>query len=493
MISPGFRKLILGILLLNVACENQGFSGANTILLSPNVQMASAKATAAMGCPDSESHLWDVSYSLVQQQQQDAAKPNKQISAKDITDTVLNSKNNSSLSPAAKKNLQKQIQHFFKIHEPIINSPDRMQDKLAKLTSLEVGKASDTDSKQTQSQLQDWRTQFQSAVKNENIKCGHIAAATTLENSTPDMNSLFVTGAKKTFAVAYQSCELEALPPMPAGFPDLQGIKDLGTNADGGTIRKITDLKSFLKSDYYYQVFTPGEKCTDLRSNPLIYNFGGKPAIETTNDETLLNVLAHGKDGEGVSPQLGIDCSAYVFTSIATSGLRLSPDKELKPILVYGVGSEMFLDPEKNGMTCLEKVKMGNQGTLKAGDIIAKDGHVAIIGEVGKDPLGIAQIKNDSACDKLTDTGFDFVVYQSSSVKDGVGINKYQGKDFIREEEEFRGGLIEYARQACHAALANTMVQVTSTSIQVDRFKNTSSCQQPLIHLAGEACVKKCY
>ena len=35
---------------------------------------------------------------------------------------------------------------------------------------------------------------------------------------------------------------------------------------------------------------------------------------------------------------------AYVFTSIASAGLKLAPDKPLKPILVYGVGSEMFLD-----------------------------------------------------------------------------------------------------------------------------------------------------
>ncbi len=471
----------------------------HSVLDAPSIQSAAEAATNSLGCKDLESHLWDVSYAVVLNQNSKLTQ-NPAIKAPEMSKAILNSKFSQKFSEHSRSTLLQLIQKFYEIHEALLNSKGSKQEKLEMLTSLEIGKSSDPESKNIQAQLRAWRQKVSGALDSENITCARpepfalqFQSFVDSLDTNNDVSVQMMTGARKTFAVAYQSCELEKLPPISKEFPSLSGIETLGKASNGGVIRKITDLSAFLKSDYYYRDFSLGPQCKDLRTNPLIYNFGGKPDIVTSGDEVLFDLFAHGKEGEGVSPQLGIDCSGYVFTSIATSGLRLAPDKDLKPILVYGLGSKMYLEPENNGLTCLKKVSMGQSGTLKDGDIIAVDGHVAIFGQVGADALGIQKITQESDCDKLTDENFDFVIYQSSSSKNGLGINKYLGKDFLSEDSTFRRGLVTYAQQACHARLQQKDVEVYSKEIQVDRFINTAACQESPIHLVGESCVRQCF
>jgi hypothetical protein len=152
----------------------------------------------------------------------------------------------------------------------------------------------------------------------------------------------------------------------------------------------------------------------------------------------------------------------------------------------------MFMDPANNGLSCFGKVKMGVSGTLKAGDIAAVSGHVLMIDSVGADPFGLSRVQTSAQCANLTYRNFDFVITQSSPSKNGIGINRYRGADYLSESPTMLKGFEAYARQACIAQFQKKDVLMSADNFQIIRHSQSESCRTPEIALANEACARSC-
>lgn len=318
-----------------------------------------------------------------------------------------------------------------------------------------------------------------------------------------NVNSV-VYGALKAMATAYQSCSVLDLPAMTKATPNVQGIEVVGHHHDGvGDLRKITDLDAFLRTNYYFvnqtSTSTKGssestkptsKSCFDVHASPLIYNYGGKPYVGV-GENPALDFFKIAGDGGNV---LGIDCSGFVYSALATSGLRLTRGKKIKAIYAQGIGSEMFANPEDNGLSCLHHVDFQYNESLRAGDILATDGHVVIIVRVGADPLGLKNFASDSECarDNVSVDNFDFDIVQSSTSKNGIGVNKSAASGYFEKDMKLTAGLKALTVQACHAHFRHSTIASSSDEASLVRHIGTSDCLDDAIALAHESCVASC-
>lgn len=464
------RKIILPLVLALAACKPNSSSDS-----------AAENAIENITCPQSQGHLYDVVYkSLVD---------SEQVPTKDELQQ--------SFVKAFKRNPQIQVnqEQFLSLASEfygiVLSHPTKEpQELLQKVAALEIGDRTTDETKELQERLQRFQVKWDQYKAQQDASCSESPPAIVPPVPEPQGPSQsLVKGARKVLVTAYQSCAAGDLAPMTLKTPDVEGITRIGTHSDGvGARRAITNLEAVQRTDYYLQTHDVNSSCQSVRNSPLIYDYGGKPKT-TSEDNSKLDLFTNAGSGTTVR---GIDCSAFVFSAIATSGLKLHPDKKMKAILVHGVGSSMFLDPAENGITCFNKVKMGVSGTLKAGDIVAIPGHVFLIDSVSKDPFGLSRAKTVEQCADLVAENFDFVIAQSSPSKNGIGINRYRGADYLSEEPSIRRGFETYARQACVAKFQKKDVLMSVSNFQVTRHNQSSSCIDKAIALTGEACAQSC-
>lgn len=302
--------------------------------------------------------------------------------------------------------------------------------------------------------------------------------------------ALAVFGARWAFATAYQTCQSVALPDMSAQTPELQGIVITGKHSDGvGSKREIASLSQVQGTHPYIKdVGNYGEGCFSVRTNPLIYDYGGKP-YGTTAADSAIDLFKNNGDGTKV---LGIDCSGYVYTSMATAGLRLKAGRALKASDSWAWGSSSYVEPQNNGLTCLSKISVTPTDSLRAGDIVAVYGHVLIVDKAGADPFGISAAKTASDCSNIKSSGFDFTVAQSSPSKGGVGINFFDARVYLPTSTKMQTGLEKYAYYACLAKVNNKSYTPNVGTLSVVRHKGTADCMAPRVKLARESCIQSC-
>jgi len=310
--------------------------------------------------------------------------------------------------------------------------------------------------------------------------------AQALSNGVP----LSAFGGRWAFATAYQSCQSVQLPSMDSHTPDVQGISIVGKHSDGvGSKRMIASLSKVQSTHYYIRDMNSyGEGCFNVRQNPLIYDYGGKPYATTATDSPI-DLFKNNGDGTSV---LGIDCSGYVFTSMATAGLRLKAGRALKASDSWAWGSSSYVEPQDNGLTCLNKISVSPASTMKAGDIVAVYGHVLLIDKVGTDPFGVASAKTESDCSKITSDRFDFVVAQSAPSKGGIGINYYHARDYLPTSSKMKTGLERYAYYTCMAKVTGKTYTPNVGTLSVVRHKGTPECMAPRVKMARESCIQSC-
>ncbi|WP_374030292.1 hypothetical protein [Bdellovibrio bacteriovorus] len=301
---------------------------------------------------------------------------------------------------------------------------------------------------------------------------------------------LAVFGARWAFATSYQTCQSVALPDLNAQTPTISGISIVGKHSDGvGSKREIASLSKVQATHPYIKgVSGYGEGCFSVKSNPLIYDYGGKP-YGTTAADSPIDMFKNNGDGTKV---LGIDCSGYVYTSMATAGLRLKAGRALKASDSWAWGSSSYVEPQNNGLTCLSKISVTPSTSLKAGDIVAVYGHVLLIDKAGSDPFGIASAKTESDCSKIKSSGFDFTVAQSSPNVGGVGINFFDARVYLPTSAKMQTGLEKYAYYACLAKVNNKTYTPNVGTLSVIRHKGTADCMAPRVKMAREACISSC-
>jgi hypothetical protein len=302
-----------------------------------------------------------------------------------------------------------------------------------------------------------------------------------------------VYGGLKALATAYQSCEAGVLPAIVKETPDTAGISIVGKHPDGvGNRRMVTDLSAFLRTEYYLKQYLRPQAvgCFDVQKSPMIYDYGGKPYTDTAPGATL-DFFKNAGSGTSV---LGIDCSGFVFSAFASAGLKFKKAGRLKPIDVYGIPARMYLDPQTNGLTCFDRVRMTKTEGMAPGDVVASAGHIFIIESVGADPFGIARITNPAECrtENISAANFDFTILQSSPTKGGIGINKIRAADYLPESKAMLVGLIDHAVSACLARTTGKSVMTKSSSASLVRHLGTPECSTQPVRLAREECVSSC-
>ena len=313
------------------------------------------------------------------------------------------------------------------------------------------------------------------------------SARVTPERSHPRQIHPLVYGARKVMATAYQSCKALNLPLIHSRSPETRGIREISTSKGGGVYRSIASLPQLLSSHYYLSQVDfspPSPQCPNISKNPLLYDFGGKPFV-SMHPYPRINLFKNSGSGSHI---LGLDCSGFVMSALATAGLRIKKNKFMKSSYISGVSSWIFKDTSNN-LNCFEQVTKSSAQPIKAGDVIAISGHIMIVDQIGKDPLGIDRIKSPYQCHQIELDQLNFSIIQSSSDLNAIGINRMHIQSTT--DEQLIKGLTDWAIYNCEKKW-DTYNSFKNNGISISRHKLTKECQEHPMHLVGQECVTSC-
>jgi hypothetical protein len=376
---------------------------------------------------------------------------------------------------------------------------------LAQLTAIELGDRTTQDKRDLQNQVQNEIQSVQSLAQGANADCtgnpgGGSGGGGPGSGTPPPSGSLLsnmqatlapaVYGAWKTIATAYQSCSVLNLAPLTESIANAQGITVTGTNG-AGLMRTISSVSSLDSTDYYLEGHQAvGLSCFNVAANPLIYNYGGKPDV-TSEASPRFDFFTNAGTGQNT---LGVDCSGFIYSAYAAAGLKMKRESALKAIDVYGISSDMMFDPQSNGLTCLNPLSYSAPVPLQAGDLIVEQGHVVMIDHLGADPLGLNAITNAASCtpSNMNTANFNFAISQSSPVKSGIGIDRYNASDYFgHQNSTMQSGLQAYAASLCQVKFG-VAPQHTSSSVTIVRHASDSACLGAPVALKNQECLNSC-
>ncbi len=322
-------------------------------------------------------------------------------------------------------------------------------------------------------------------------------------------NHPLVYGAKKVMMTAYQDCKLADKAPLNHKSHGVEGIAEYPEGyPDGVGSRRYILNRDLLYNTHHYYGYRPltgrilasnnnASLCLDQKKYLMIYDYGGKPATSTKANSSL-NMFRNAVTA--ASPDLGTDCSGFVFSALASAGLKLNPDKKMVASHVYMIGANNLRTPDSQYnsivyMPCLQKVSMNKQSNLQSGDIISTRYHTVIVGRVGSDPLGIKKAANKNRCSKISYKDFDYDLYHSDPGKGAIGIHHITSYGHLRHSSGMRKGLEALAQKICANSLKNksTLSRLNKDhKISIVRHKNTPECKGPEVSLTAETCLSEC-
>ena len=300
-----------------------------------------------------------------------------------------------------------------------------------------------------------------------------------------------VYGARKVMATAYQDCSVLDRPLMPAEDNTI-GIRRTRRHPSGhGWRRAITSLRDVNRSHYYLRQISPlkHSKCLDVRNHPPIYDYGGKPST------TLHSINLFRNSGSGSRHSLGVDCSGFVSSAMASAGLRLKPRVFIRPIHVKGINSWMFKNAQKNKLTCLKEQDISFYNPIRPGDIIASNSHVLIVEFTRDDPFQLSKAKTSKDCHskRIQLSDFGFSVIQSSAHNNGVGINRMHIQTAIDGLTTITRGLKRTASRACYKMFGNPNTHKNIKEIAILRHAgDVPACRDREIYLENQECLQAC-
>ena len=498
------KSILLASIALSVGCMKS----------SPRVVESSQTAAGAIGCDSFKSKVYDSMYSYLDNEQsapelsEFSAALNEKIEAIALAQKIDN--------PEAVQKLQQNISDLYKVL--IEKAAELKETKTAKehlqtIIEMEMEDTSTPENVQLNKLAVQQFSKVDQAVKELDVQCGQ-ETPTTGETEEPgdpvivdqpeepgsnpaDPGTItdapaavaqksVLVGSHNVLATAYQSCAVLEIPEVSASTPDVTGITRTGTHSDGvGGIRQVSSVSSVQNSHPYIKVAGGAQSgCFNVRSNPLIYDYGGQAAISN-------NILDFSKNSGSGSSALGIDCSAYVSAAVAAGGLRYKPGVENKAVYTRQ-NSSKFINAANSGFTCFSNVTATPSTSILPGDIIGVSGHVVLIDKVGADPFGFKRLTSATQCNSLSTTYWDFVVSQSSPSKGGIGLNRYFAKDYLRESTKMTTAFMGIAKAACQAYFGGKNVATPSSTYGILRHKGTASCLSPKIQMAYQSCVSTC-
>ncbi len=471
---------------------------------SVKVQQASQKIMDSLGCADVKSKIFDALYEAIDS---DQAIP----SIESLTAAIDEKLNHISLANAEDnmsekkiKNLKKSMHQLLKslLAESSQNPKITWKDQVQKLIEFEMEDQSTAEIKLAGWAISSQITDIKNLSQELKINCqaqltpqapnsGNAALPpASHEALTAPKGKIFsakiAKGVEMVFSTAYQSCRTLDLPAMDHGTTAVVGISRVGTHPDGvGGKREITNLAAVQNTHYYLRGLASEAQCAPVKNNPLIYDYGGEPAIAGNT----INFQKNAGTGTGA---LGVDCSSYVSSTIAVAGLRYKPGLDNKPIFIRQTSTK-FIDAVQSGFSCFENITVDAKSSIATGDIVGVKGHVVIVDSLGPDPFGLQLLNSVNDCQNINYKNFDFIISQSSPSKNGIGINRFVAKDYLDESLKMRAAFQEMARQSCLAHFQNKPIKPQSTDWGFLRHKGTPECLANRVFMVGEACTQKCF
>jgi hypothetical protein len=267
-------------------------------------------------------------------------------------------------------------------------------------------------------------------------------------------------GARKLLASFYQSCKAIDKP-IADGQGELKGVI-MGDSIDGqsglqgGKIRKITNLDSFveshvvlreLKSDANY----PGPQCRDATKHPPLFAYASRKYPNRTTGEFKIF-----SKGGGITrsspPASGIDCSSFVSVAMASQGLKMSKDQAgFRDMTTRSLKAQAA-----KADSCLSNAKVSPSNPLKAGDILnVATTHTVIIDSVGKDPLGIDKYAAADNCNGISPKDFNFTYVHSGAIRNSYGPSRVKAN--YHRSGVMWNNLAVMAKRLCHEKKAGNV------------------------------------
>lgn len=462
-----------------------------------------SKTQGALGCSDFQDEFYDgvYTYLLSQKQVPTPAQMEKAFL------TMLSSQRFARLSESERQHIKDLLSELYQIIaieavKTTADDPSDINSAMEAVAALEMGDRSTAAKNALQERIaakfdaiEQYMKSVPAAACAQAPKARITAAevpADSLLGQWKSTRPAAVYGGLKALATAFQSCDAGLKPALTSLTPDVRGVKVIGVHPDKiGFKREISDLGALIGSDPYLTEYQkPSMSCFDVLANPLIYDYGGKPST-TADASSALDFFTNAGTGTSV---LGIDCSGYVYSSLASAGLKLKKNGRLKAAGVYGVSAKMWMKPDKNGLSCFDYVKFEKSDSIKPGDILASQGHVVMVESVGSDPFGIAKFVLPLQCAKenMSVSRFDFTILQSGSLKNGLGIDRIRAADYFAEGGAMAEALIDHAVNACLANTRGTSVVSKAAKANFVRHLGTKECMDQPVRLAHEECIMAC-
>jgi len=91
----------------------------------------------------------------------------------------------------------------------------------------------------------------------------------------------------------------------------------------------------------------------------------------------------------------------------------------------------------------------------------------------------------------LKSQNFDFVIAQSSPVKNGIGIDLMVAKDYLGSSGTIHDGLVAYAVAACRAQFGASP-NLNSPALSIVRHSRSAECKTKPLELTNSECVSRC-
>ncbi len=452
-----------------------------------------------LGCPSFESEFYDRIYHFLLRNR-DLPNPDEALLQfrSLVSKRLPLSPHSARATESALLNLYRTL--AFEVPKESADDPSLHASVIESISALEMGDRSTAKLRRLQAKVRERFRAVESSLRAAMLKssCSEPFAPT----ATPIESGMLgewkqtrhpaVYGALKAMATAYQSCEIETKSAIAADTADIEGIKITGKHPDGvGNRREIEDREKLLRSHPYLRDFHPPQAiCHDVTASPLIYDYGGKPHVADEND-VWMNFFLDAGSGTSV---LGVDCSGYVYTALATAGLRLVKNQKLKAVGVYGVRARQWMNPATGGLSCFDNAVFTADASLQPGDILASNGHVLMIEGVGTDPFGIGTVTDEAQCarEQIAIDRFDFTFLHSGSAKGGLGLGRLEGRDYLVAGGDMAEAMRDLASTACLARLKKLRLKTKTTSAGLVRHLGGSACTDQALRLTNESCLYVC-
>ena len=191
----------------------------------------------------------------------------------------------------------------------------------------------------------------------------------------------------------------------------------------------------------------------------------------------------------------GTDCSSFVTTAFAASGLRFfensddiyqffPKDKAGNP---NAYNTTMLRNLPNQAGSCFHNVNFSEEAFLKPGDVLVGGGHTWIVATASDDPFGFKSMRK-SDCQNFSKYKMNFTLLESDEADRGMGPRHHYGNAAWAQ-------ISHLASMACkaHFSRQRTPVIAKFDDSVLIRHSGSDRCRmEQAPHLVGTKCVSSC-